>query len=102
MKSSKKPTRRQSPSRKKPIASAIAMMLSLSGCVIPDVVEKPKSEPTQAEKTACVKLAEYFPTWAYDGEPETAANRIDTKVSVEEGITFTGVFRAVCPGALPE
>lgn len=78
------------------------VLLLLIGCVAPDVVERPKTEPTKSEKTSCDKLAEYFPTWAYDGEPETVANRVDTEVSVEEGLTFTGVFRAVCPGALPD
>lgn len=78
------------------------VLLLLTGCVVPDVIERPKTEPTQSEKTGCVKLAEYFPTWAYDGEPETVANRVDTEASVEEGLTFTGVFRAVCPGALPD
>ncbi len=90
------------PSRKTLSVLAAMITLSLSGCVVPDVVEKPKSEPTQAEKIGCAKLAEYFPTWTYDGDPETAANRVDTEISVEEGITFTGVFRAVCPGALPD
>jgi len=74
----------------------------LTGCVVPDVVERPKNEPTQSEKTVCIKLAEYFPTWVYDGEPETVENRVDTEVSVEGGLTYIGVFRAVCPGALPD
>lgn len=78
------------------------VLLLLTGCVVPDVIERPKTEPTQSEMTGCVKLAQYFPTWAYDGEPETVANRVDTEASVEEGLTFTGVFRAVCPGALPD
>lgn len=78
----------------------LILSLALSGCEKPVVLEKPASKPTQAEKTVCQKLAEYFPTWAADGQPETVANRIDTTVSVEEGATFTDVFQAVCPGAL--
>ncbi len=81
---------------------AIMPILFLTGCETLDAVERPKSEPTASEQTICDKLAEYFPTWAYDDFPETVANRIDTEVSVEDGLTFTGVFRAVCPGALPE
>lgn len=73
----------------------------LSACEEPVVLEKPASKPTQAEKTVCAKLAENFPTWADDVLPETVANRIDTKVSVEEGAVFADVFQAVCPGALP-
>ena len=72
----------------------------LNACVNPDVPEPPPSKPTQVEKTGCRKLAEVFPTWAYDGEPETAANRIDTAVSTEMGVVFTAAFKTVCPGAL--
>jgi len=79
----------------------LAASLLLSACAAPVVLEKPASKSTQAEKVGCDKLAQYFPTWASDGEPETVANRIDTEVSVEEGATFTDVFQAVCPGALP-
>lgn len=81
-----------------PILLAASQLLS--GCEKPVVLEKPASKPTQAEKVGCDKLAQYFPTWADDGQPETVANRIDTAVSVEEGATFTDVFQAVCPGAL--
>lgn len=88
------------PARIMPLLSLTAILL-LSACEKPVVLEKPASKPTQAEKVGCAKLAQYFPTWASDGEPETAANRIDTDVSVEEGATFTDVFQAVCPGALP-
>ena len=95
-------TRPQRSSRKRLFAMAAMVLLLLTGCVVPDVIERPKTEPTQSEMTGCVKLAQYFPTWAYDGEPETVANRVDTEASVEEGLTFTGVFRAVCPGALPD
>lgn len=78
----------------------LAACLLLSACEKPVVLEKPAAKPTQAEKTVCQKLAEYFPTWAADGEPETVGNRIDTDVSVEQGATFTDVFQAVCPGVL--
>lgn len=87
------------PVRMMPLTLLLASQL-LSGCEKPVVLEKPASKPTQAEKTVCAKLAQYFPTWATDGAPETAANRIDTDVSVELGATFTDVFQAVCPGAL--
>lgn len=79
----------------------LAASLLLSACEKPVVLEKPASKPTQAEKVGCDKLAQYFPTWADDGQPETVANRIDTEVSVELGAIFTDVFQAVCPGALP-
>lgn len=92
MKSRKKPT--------KPLVF-LPLVLSLTGCVEQVVVERPKEEASQSEKSACNSLAEYFPTWAYDGEPETVANRVDTEVSVEQGVRYTRVFRAVCPGALP-
>jgi hypothetical protein len=75
--------------------------LLLSACVPADVVERPAPEPSQAEATVCRELARDFPTWAYDGNPETAANRIDTEVSVEQGLTYTRVFEGVCPGRLP-
>ena len=78
----------------------LASILLLSACEKPVVLEKPASKPTQSEKTVCAKLADYFPTWAADGMPETVANRIDTTVSVEEGAVFTDVFQVVCPGAL--
>lgn len=88
---------------KKPLLiPATMLLLSLSGCSDLVEVERPKTEPSKSEETVCTKLAKYFPTWAYDDDPETAANRIDTTVSVEEGVTFTGVFRAVCPGVLPK
>jgi uncharacterized protein YllA (UPF0747 family) len=88
------PTRRMLP------LLVLAASQLLSACEKPVVLEKPASKPTQAEKTVCRKLAEWFPTWADDGQPETVANRIDTAVSVEEGATFTDVFQAVCPGVL--
>jgi hypothetical protein len=75
-----------------------ATSLWLSACEIPDVVESP--EPSQPERSICRELARDFPTWAFDGEPETVANRVDTEASVEEGLKFTRVFEAVCPGAL--
>jgi hypothetical protein len=81
--------------------SLLATRLLLSACNPADVVERPAPEPSQAEKRVCEELARDFPTWAYDGEPETAANRIDTEVSVEEGLRYTDVFKAVCPGRLP-
>jgi hypothetical protein len=81
-------------------ACLLAISLSLTACVDPDVVERPKAEASQAEKQVCDELARDFPTWAY-GEPETVANRVDTEVSVEMGIRFTEVFKAVCPGELP-
>lgn len=84
-----------------PAAPLLVTSLLLSGCVPPDVVERPKAEPSQAEKQVCAQLARDFPTWAYDGLPETVANRIDTEVSVEMGLAYTDVFRAVCPGRLP-
>jgi hypothetical protein len=71
----------------------------LNGCVVPDG-PAPLSEPTQVEKTGCRKLAEVFPTWAYDGDPETVANRVDTEDSVRIGVVFTAAFEKVCPGAL--
>lgn len=84
-----------------PVARLLVISLSLTACVPADVVERPAPEPSQAERSVCRELARDFPTWAYDGEPETVANRVDTEVSVEEGLTFTEVFRAVCPGVLP-
>lgn len=78
----------------------LATSIFLSGCVVPDVPVRPANEPTQVEKTSCRKLAEVFPTWAYDGEPETVVNRIDTEVSTQMGVVFTAAFEAVCPGAL--
>jgi hypothetical protein len=82
-------------------ACLLAISLSLTACVDPDVVERPKAEASQAERQVCDELARDFPTWAYDGEAETVANRVDTEVSVEMGIRFTEVFKAVCPGELP-
>lgn len=80
----------------------LAASLLLSACEKPVVLEKPASKPTQVEKTVCAKLAEYFPTWATDNQPETAENRIDTDASIDEAATFTDAFQAVCPGALKE
>lgn len=88
------------PTKRTKLLALLPMVLFLTSCVEPVVVERPKDVASQAEKSVCNSLAEYFPTWAYDELPETVANRIDTKVSVEEGVKFTGVFRAVCPGAL--
>lgn len=59
-----------------------------------------ESKPTQVEKTGCRKLAEVFPTWVYDGEPETTDNLIDTEESAAQGVVFTAAFEVVCPGAL--
>lgn len=77
------------------------MVLLLSGCN-PQValVERPKEKASEAERAVCKELARSFPTWAFDGEPETVANRVDTEASVEEGLTYTKVFEAVCPGDL--
>ena len=85
-----------------PAALLLAASPWLTACVPQDVVERPSPEASQAERQVCDELAEDFPTWAYDGEPETAANRIDTEVSVEEGLRYTAVFKGVCPGKLPE
>lgn len=84
-----------------PAARLLVISLSLSACVPVDVVERPAAEPSQAERSICRELARDFPTWAFDGEPETVANRVDTEFSVEEGLRFTAVFKAVCPGVLP-
>lgn len=81
-----------------PLLLVTSLLLSACGPVA--VVERPASEPSQAEKSVCRELAEDFPTWAYDGDPETSANRIDTEVSVEEGLAYTKVFEGVCPGRL--
>lgn len=91
-------------SRKLPMRRAWLLpviSLWLTACVPLDVPERPASEPSQAEKSVCRELARDFPTWAYDDFPETVANRIDTEESVELGLTYTRVFKAVCPGALP-
>lgn len=74
--------------------------LPLMSCEKPVVLDKPATEPTRAEDRTCKELAEDWPTWASDGEPETAANRIDTDVSVSEGARATLTFEAVCPGYL--
>lgn len=90
-------------SKKRPQRPALPLLvisLLLTACNPADVVERPAPEPSQAEKSVCDELAKDFPTWAYDGEPETVANRVDTEASVEEGLTFTRVFEALCPGAL--
>jgi len=77
------------------------IVLWLSGCVTPvALVERPEAKASEAERAVCKELARSFPTWAFDGEPETVANRVDTEASVEEGLTFTEVFKAVCPGDL--
>jgi hypothetical protein len=85
----------------RPALPLLAISLLLTACVPADVVERPASEPSEAERSICRELARDFPTWAFDGEPETAANRVDTEASVEEGLKFTDVFQAVCPGVLP-
>ena len=81
---------------------SLPLALSLSGCIDPVVVERPKEEPSQAERQVCIEITDpdVFPTWAYDGMPETVANRIDTEVSVEQGLKYTAVVEAVCPGRL--
>lgn len=81
---------------------SLVLVPSLSGCISPDVVERPKEEPSQAERQVCIEITrpDVFPTWAYDDAPETVANRIDTVVSVEQGLKYTDVVKAVCPGRL--
>jgi hypothetical protein len=91
--------------RKKPhrLLSACLWMtaaLPLMSCDAPVVLEKPATEPTRAEARTCIELAEDWPTWASDDQPETVANRIDTDVSVSEGARATLTFEAVCPGYL--
>lgn len=83
-----------------PLPLCLVGVLLLCACEKPVALEKPASKPTQAEKTVCAKLAEYFPTWATDSAPETAANRIDTDASIDAAATFTDVFQSVCPGQL--
>lgn len=75
--------------------------LLLNGCSTPvALVERPETKASEAERAVCTELARSFPTWAFDGGPETVANREDTEASVEEGLIFTEVFEAVCPGDL--
>lgn len=77
------------------------LALLQTGCVTLEEAAPP-AKPSQAEKQVCIEITRpgVFPTWAYDGEPETVANRVDTEVSVEMGIRYTGVVREVCPGYL--
>lgn len=101
MTSNSGPRRRAGPWRVTGRNWPVIALLSLSGCVDPVAVERPASDPSQAERSVCRELARDFPTWAYDEAPETVANRIDTTASVDMGVGFTAVFRAVCPGVLP-
>jgi hypothetical protein len=90
-------------SKQRPMQRALPLLatsLLLSACQLPDVVERPAAEASASEATVCRELGRDFPSWAYDGEPETVANRVDTEVSVEMGLTYTNVFKAVCPGVL--
>ncbi len=80
------------------------LAMPLMSCEKLAASDPPKPPPPPATvlevKTICQKLAEVFPTWAWDYQPETEGNRIDTLESVNDGGTFTAVFLAVCPGAL--
>lgn len=104
MKSNAIPSQRCRLSRKTRSVWLVTVMLFPSACSEPVVVERPKTEASQAERQVCTEITRegVFPTWAYDGQPETAANRIDTEVSVEQGIAYTAVVDAACPGYLAE